>query len=101
MKRFIFWLVLVLTMIPGMLFAQKDKTKTIVEETTNDSVTIITTTVVEKEAFFTNGFWHNWELSVGLGPHAYVGENDYMLLCFEFVCLSFLGCVWGFLSGLS
>ena len=77
MKRFIFLLVLVLTTIPGMLFAQKDKTKTIVEETTNDSVTIITTTVVEKEAFFTNGFWHNWELSVGLGPHAYVGENDY------------------------
>ena len=69
MKRFIFWLVLILIMIPGMLFAQKDKTKTIVEETVTDSMTIITTTVVEKEAFFTNGFWHNWELSVGLGPH--------------------------------
>lgn len=77
MKRFFFWLVLILTMIPGIVFAQKDKTKTIVEETVTDSMTIITTTVVEKEAFFTNGFWHNWELSAGLGMHAYVGENDY------------------------
>ena len=77
MRKLFLWLLLVLSLIPSMLFAQKDKTKTIVEEITNDSVTIITTTVVEKEAFFTNGFWHNWELSLGLGPHVYIGENDY------------------------
>ena len=77
MKRLFLLLVTVLLLIPGTIFAQNDKTKTIVEETVTDSMTIITTTVVEKEIFFTNGFWHNWELSAGIGPHAYIGDNDY------------------------
>ena len=77
MKKWLAIMAMALSMIPGILLAQNDKTKTIVEETVTDSMTIITTTVVEKEIFFTNGFWHNWEVSAGLGPHFYLGENDY------------------------
>lgn len=73
MKKLLTFLLL---LIPCIIHAQNDKSYTIVEETENDSVKIITTTVVEKEIFFTNGFWHNWELIVGVGPHVYLGEND-------------------------
>lgn len=65
-----------LLMLPCSLVAQNDKSYTIVEETENDSIKIITTTVVEKQIFFTNGFWHNWELNCGFGAHIYFGEND-------------------------
>lgn len=77
-KLFVFW-VMILLLLPCKLFAQKDKNEksyTIVEETVTDSMTIVTTTVVEKKAVFTNGFWHNWDFSVGIGPHVYMGEND-------------------------
>lgn len=79
MRKRLTVLVMALTLIPCMLFAQdnkKGKSYTIVEETVTDSVKIITTTVVEKEVFFTNGFWHNWEFIAGIGPHLYYGEND-------------------------
>lgn len=75
-KKFLL-LLMALSLMPCALFAQHDKSKTIVEETVTDSMTIITTTVVEKEIFFTNGFWHNWELSTGIGPQFYLGDNDY------------------------
>lgn len=81
-RKWLTLLVLALTLIPGALLAQNetsnksDKSYTIVEETVNDSVKIITTTVVEKEVFFTNGFWHNWEFVPSIGPHMYIGEND-------------------------
>lgn len=79
MKKKVFLMAMLLWLIPNMLFAQEDrsgKSYTVVEETENDSVKIVTTTVVEKEIVFTNGFWHNWEFSVGLGAHVYFGEND-------------------------
>ena len=76
MKKGLVLMVVLLTLIPCALFAQKDKTITMVEETVTDSVKIITTTVIEQEAFFTNGFWYNWDLAIGLGPHIYLGDND-------------------------
>ena len=80
-------LAMFLSLITCMAWGQKDKTRTIVEETVTDSVTIITTTVVEKQAFFTNGFWHNWELTLGMGPHAYIGESDYKVKhYYEMIC---------------
>ncbi len=81
-RKWLTLLVLALILVPGTLLAQNetsnksDKSYTIVEETVNDSVKIITTTVVEKEVFFTNGFWHNWEFVPSIGPHMYIGEND-------------------------
>lgn len=76
MKKLYVSLAMVLSFIPFMLFAQDDKTVTIVEESGSDSLKIVTTTVIEKEYVFTNGFWHNWDFTLGIGPHVYLGDND-------------------------
>ena len=57
--------------------SEDENTITIVEETSTPGGKIITTTVMEKNSVFTNGFWHNWELSAGLGIHSYYGDNDW------------------------
>ena len=70
---------------PASLFAQDVKvtrsedenTITIVEETPTSTGKVVTTTVMEKNSVFTNGFWHNWELDLGLGTELYYGENDW------------------------
>ena len=70
---------------PASLFAQDVKvtrtedenTITIVEETPTENGKVVTTTVVEKNSVFTNGFWKNWQLSAGLGTQFYYGDNDW------------------------
>jgi outer membrane protein OmpA-like peptidoglycan-associated protein len=70
---------------PASLFAQDVKvtrtedenTITIVEETPTENGKVVTTTVVEKNSVFTNGFWKNWEFDLGLGTELYYGENDW------------------------
>ena len=70
---------------PASLFAQDVKvtrtedenTITIVEETPTENGKVVTTTVVEKNSVFTNGFWKNWQLSAGLGTQMYYGDNDW------------------------
>ncbi len=70
---------------PASVFAQETKvtrdenedTITIVEETPTATGKVVTTTVIEKKSVFTNGFWHNWELDLGLGTELYYGENDW------------------------
>ena len=72
-------------MVPASVFAQDVKvtqsedenTITVVEETPTKGGKIVTTTVVEKNGVFTNGFWHNWQLSAGLGTQLYYGDNDW------------------------
>ena len=82
-----------LVMVPAVLLAQeqaqtqtkrtettnrRDKTVTVVEETLlPDGAKIVTTTVIEKQSVFTNGFWYNWNLNVAAGPHFYYGDNDW------------------------
>lgn len=71
--------------VPASLFAQEptvtrtedDNTITIVEETPTANGKIVTTTTMEKNSVFTNGFWHNWQLSAGLGTQMYYGDNDW------------------------
>ena len=71
--------------VPASLFAQEptvtrtedENTITIVEETPTANGKIVTTTTMEKNSVFTNGFWHNWELDLGLGTEFYYGENDW------------------------
>ena len=69
---------------PATLFAQDkvsrtedDNTITVIEETETPTGRIVTTTVMEKNSVFTNGFWHNWQLNAGLGTQLYYGENDW------------------------
>lgn len=70
---------------PASVFAQDVKvtrtedenTITVVEETPTEMGKVVTTTVVEKNSVFTNGFWKNWELDLGLGTELYYGENDW------------------------
>ena len=70
---------------PASVFAQDVKvtrtedenTITVVEETPTEMGKVVTTTVIEKNSVFTNGFWHNWELDLGLGTELYYGENDW------------------------
>ena len=70
---------------PASIFAQDVKvtrtedenTITIVEETPTENGKVVTTTVVEKNSVFTNGFWKNWQLSAGLGTQMYYGDNDW------------------------
>ena len=70
---------------PASVFAQEVKvtrsedenTITIVEETPTELGKVVTTTTVEKNSVFTNGFWHNWQLSAGLGTQMYYGDNDW------------------------
>ena len=85
MKKVLFLIASACILAPASVFAQDtkvtqsedEKTKTVVEETTTPNGKIITTTVFEKNSVFTNGFWHNWELSAGLGVHMYYGDNDW------------------------
>ena len=70
---------------PASVFAQDVKvtrsedenTITVVEETPTANGKVVTTTVMEKNSVFTNGFWHNWQLSAGLGTQMYYGDNDW------------------------
>ena len=70
---------------PASLFAQDVKvtrsedenTITVVEETPTATGKVVTTTVMEKNSVFTNGFWHNWQLSAGIGTQMYYGDNDW------------------------
>ena len=70
---------------PASVFAQDVKvtrtedenTITVVEETPTELGKVVTTTVMEKNSVFTNGFWHNWQLSAGLGTQMYYGDNDW------------------------
>ena len=70
---------------PASVFAQDVKvtrtedenTITVVEETPTELGKVVTTTVMEKNSVFTNGFWHNWQLSAGIGTQMYYGDNDW------------------------
>ena len=57
--------------------SEDENTITIVEETPTATGKVVTTTVVEKNSVFTNGFWHNWQLGLGLGTQMYYGDNDW------------------------
>ena len=71
--------------VPASVFAQDVKvtrtedenTITVVEETPTELGKVVTTTVMEKNSVFTNGFWHNWQISAGLGTQMYYGDNDW------------------------
>ena len=70
--------------VPANVFAQvtverseDENTITIIENTPTETGYVTTTTVMEKNSVFTNGFWHNWELDLGLGTELYYGENDW------------------------
>ena len=70
---------------PASVFAQDVKvtttedenTITVIEETPTATGKVVTTTVLEKNSVFTNGFWHNWQLSAGLGTQMFYGDNDW------------------------
>ena len=73
---------LVALFFPIYLFAQieicEDKyVRRITEESFFPEGKIVTTTIIEKQAVFTNGLWYNWDLTVGVGPHLYYGDNDW------------------------
>ena len=82
MKNLFLLIASALVLIPATAFAQEvtrteDKnTVTLVEETPTADGKIVTTTVYQKNSVFTNGFWHNWELSAALGTQEYYGDND-------------------------
>ena len=57
--------------------SEDENTITVVEETPTATGKVVTTTVMEKNSVFTNGFWHNWQLSLGLGTQMYYGDNDW------------------------
>ena len=57
--------------------SEDENTRTVVEETVTPEGKIVTTTVYEKGNVFTNGFWHNWELSGNLGAQLFYGDNDW------------------------
>jgi outer membrane protein OmpA-like peptidoglycan-associated protein len=73
-------------MVPA--FAQtvttsEDKTtRTVVEETITPDGKVVTTTVYEKDAVFTGGFWRNWTLSGNLGAQLFYGDNDWKVAKF-------------------
>ena len=85
MKRLFIIIGLAALIAPATAFAQETKvtrtedenTITVVEETPTATGKIVTTTVLEKNSVFTNGFWHNWELTAAVGPHLYYGDNDW------------------------
>ena len=85
MKKLFVLFAAVAFIAPATLFAQETKvtrtedenTITVVEETPTENGRIVTTTVLEKNSVFTNGFWHNWQLNVGVGPQMYYGDNDW------------------------
>lgn len=70
--------------VPASVFAQvtverseDENTITIVENTPTETGYVTTTTVMEKNSVFTNGFWHNWQISAGLGTQTFYGDNDW------------------------
>ena len=73
MKKLVFLIATACLLVPAASFAQEvkrtedDKTVTIVEETETPEGKIVTTTTIQKNSVFTNGFLHNWELMGGLG----------------------------------
>ena len=85
MKKLFVLIATVAFIAPASVFAQDVKvtrsedenTITIVEETPTETGRVVTTTVVEKNSVFTNGFWKNWQLSAGLGTQMYYGDNDW------------------------
>ena len=85
MKKLFILLASAAFLAPVSVFAQDVKvtrsedenTITIVEETPTETGRVVTTTVVEKNSVFTNGFWKNWQLSAGLGTQLYYGDNDW------------------------
>ena len=83
MKKLLLLIAVTCMTIPVASYAQEvfrtedDKSITVVEETQTDAGRVVTTTVIDKKAVFTNGFTHNWELMLGLGTQVYLGENDY------------------------
>ena len=85
MKKLFILIAAVAFAVPASVFAQDSKvtkeedknTITYVEETETPNGRIVTTTVLQKNSVFTNGFWHNWELDLGLGTELYYGENDW------------------------
>ncbi len=85
MKKLFILIAAVAFAVPASVFAQDSKvtkeedknTITYTEETVTPNGRIVTTTVLQKNSVFTNGFWHNWELDLGLGTELYYGENDW------------------------
>ena len=83
MKKLFLLIASALVLVPATALAQdvtrtEDKnTVTLVEETQTPDGKIVTTTVYQKNSVFTNGFWHNWTLSLGLGAQLYYGESDW------------------------
>ena len=83
MKKLFFVLAAACIITPA--FAQEvkrtedDKTITIVEETQTPEGKVVTTTTIQKDRVFVNGFWHNWEIAGGLGTQLYYGENDWKM----------------------
>ena len=59
---------------------EDDKTITVVEETQTPEGRVVTTTTIDKQRVFVNGFWHNWELMGGLGTQLYYGESDWKMV---------------------
>ena len=85
MKKLFVLIAAAVFIAPANVFAQDVKvtrtedenTITVVEETPTELGKVVTTTVMEKNSVFTNGFWHNWQLSAGLGTQMYYGDNDW------------------------
>ena len=83
MKKLFLLIASALVLVPAASFAQNitrtedENTVTLVEETATPDGKIVTTTVYQKNSVFTNGFWHNWTLGVGLGTQLYYGDNDW------------------------
>ena len=83
MKKLFLLIASALVLVPATSFAQNitrtedENTVTIVEETAAPDGKIVTTTVYQKNSVFTNGFWHNWTLGLGLGTQLYYGDNDW------------------------
>ena len=86
MKKLFLLIAAVAFFAPASLFAQNEPevtieeneyTKTIIEKTKTDKGYVTTTTVIDKKAVFTNGFWSNWQLSAGVGTQFYYGDNDW------------------------
>ena len=59
---------------------EDDKTITVVEETQTPEGRVVTTTTIQKDRVFVNGFLYNWELMGGLGTQLYYGENDWKMV---------------------
>ena len=81
MKKVLFLIALAFVAVPSfaqtVTTSEDENTRTIVEETNAPEGRIVTTTVYEKNAVFTNGFWRNWTLSANLGAQLFYGDNDW------------------------